>query len=77
MRYIKEEFTNNHGAPKTRYLIALGKEEAEIIHGLLERAYQFLPRTTETQIIGHRIGTMLKCLKEIIKIIKKNENITK
>ncbi|MEN8253047.1 MAG: hypothetical protein ABFQ62_01565 [Patescibacteria group bacterium] len=48
------------GSGKTRYVFALGKKEAEILLGLLEKAYRFTPKTTETSIVCSHIGNMLK-----------------
>jgi hypothetical protein len=68
MRFVETEVS---GKDKTRYLFALGKAEAVILHSLLEKAYKFMPKTFVTQTTQARVRNMRNAIADAIPRMKK------
>ena len=73
MKYIKEEIT---GQDKERYYFAIGKEEAELLLGLLNRAHQVTPTTDGWHPTAQRMRNMIRVMSRAIPTIK-TINLTK
>ena len=67
MKFVKEEIS---GKERTRYMFSLGKSEAVVLHALLAKAVEYMPRTIKTQTTEQRMRNMLN---EIRKAIPKME----
>lgn len=67
MKFIKEELS---GQDRTRYMFAIGKEEAIILNALLVKAIHYMPRVIETQTTEARMRNMEKEIREAADIMK-------
>ncbi len=71
MKYIKEEIS---GRDVVRYVFALGKSEAGILHALLEKAIKYMPRTLKTQTTEARMRNMAKEISKAIPEMKSQDD---
>lgn len=71
MKFIKEEPA---GAGHTRYYFALGKLEARILVGLLEKALQVTPFLFETKPLEARMRNMCQVMSEAVPQMQDNNS---
>lgn len=72
MRFIREQVS---GKGTTRYMFALGKEEAKIMLGLLTKAVLYMPKTNETAATEQRMRNMMGEIKESLPFIQTDISI--
>lgn len=63
MRFIREEIS---GKNTTRYMFALGKEEAKIMLGLLTRSVKHLPKMLSTMPLEGKMNSMIRTITEAL-----------
>ncbi len=71
MKIYEKEISSNG---KKRLLIALGKQELELLYGVVKKAYLHTPKITETFNTVSRLRTMKVSLGKFIREMHNVEN---